>query len=1857
MRGKGRKIATKILVTFMVANILFSNVVTVYAHETGVYVQQNVTELEEGVELEEDTELEMDAGAEDGTELETDTEIEDKAGVESLPKQSEQKIEDLLEEKTENPLLNEDVIKHTIEDVGAEVEVTVEEFLEKEEAEEAVVSIQEAKNVAIGTENIVIKGTVVLVDGKNIYLQDETAGIDAYYNVAPSDIAIGDILTVKGTRAIYNGLEELKNAVTVSIVKAEMDVELPSKKVTIQELLDDYASEGKYEATRIYLENVKLGAINTNGNTELTDVDGNSINIYKLPALSGCKEADIISLYAVIGDFKGYQLRVAHEDEVILVKAAEEENKIESKDDLVSDESIELSVASIAGTLKTEETVVYGDLYQANDFLDKEAKLSLSTGKAPFVADTSIGSKGLAENEYYQLEVNAKQYANMELSFRMRGSKTGARDFVLEYSKDGVNYQAAGQGRLKASYTIYTSEGQTPVEVDKEIKDGAFSLVIDSKFHDVSISLPEDANDAETLFLRMRVMHNVSIKGETIGSGGTNYFNEIKLTGNPILSEKACKYVTAVPKAGQAAIGQELSFDTVTKDAVIYYTMNRDNDFMVYDETAKPVITELPCAVTVYATKDGLDDSLEITYQYTQAKVEGVKASPNGGAVLKNSKVKLACETEGATILYVVINEETAISEDSILLTEVNEVPEDTWQIYTSPIDLNTLPCTLAVKAVKTGWEDSAVRTLSFTERENEKYNIYFGQLHAHTSYSDGAGSCEEAYAYAKNVDNLDFLAITDHSNSFDNADSASVTDGSMSSEWLEGHELAEKYTTEDFVGLFGYEMTWSNGLGHMNTFNTPGFQSRTQGEYTNFGTALQNYYETLQKTPDSISQFNHPGTTFGDFSDFAHYSEANDALITMIEVGNGEGAIGSSGYFPSYEYYTRALDKGWHVAPTNNQDNHKGKWGDANTARSVVLADSLTEENIYDAMRNCRVYATEDNDLNIYYTLDSYVMGTVLNKDMVGEQIELKVDLQDATDSKIGKVEIIVNGGLSIASQDVNTNDEVITFKVPSSYSYYYVKVTQADGDIAVTAPVWVGEVEAAGINGISTGESLPIKGEALDVTLDLYNNEATDMAVQSIEFVVNDKVVESVDLASTGLAKIVSGSTGTYTFSYTYNDVGSMKMDVVVKAKLAGADKKYTDVLQLTYVDSSMVSYVVIDGTHYNDYVTGYYGGNIGKFVEMCAEKNIKAKVVTDELTKEMLEKSSLFVVSAPAKKNGTANAGDYIVSHYEDSFIRLIKEYVEKGGSVIVCGLADYQDSLQGQTATETNKLLEAIGSTIRMNSDEAYDEEKNGGQPYRLYYENMNLDNEYLDGVVKGQTYSAYSGCTVDISNATQETEVVYPAQWLVKGFDSTYSIDCKTDEGANSDSSVYVEKGNVVALASQKTKFGGEIVVAGSVFVSDFEIDAKMNNSSSLPYANFTIINNILDGKKEEIEVTDIATVRKAEIGDVFAIEGYVANGTENENTTFFDTIYVQDETAGITVFPFSQAGLKKGTKIRIVGYVDQYQGDKELQIVSYEILSNENLETVEPKELSIKDSMDYENYGGSLIKVTGRVSRVEQEKDIVSEFWLTDGKGSEAAVFIDGYITSTATGKNTVSNFVKEGEIVTAVGFLYKHPEGNSDETVPVLRVRDCDEIMLVRANNEGDSGERTEVGSSSSDNTLGSGLANTIKESKVVLQSIIPQQIPLSEAVSPEGVPYVDVLLNGNETRLGREVLQKYYRRNQYLMVHLGNGIGYSINTADMESVAEELELASYLQKIPDLDGFKTFHMKRAKEVHLNYMVGIHMQVGNEYTGDIAYLFQKSTSSGEYQLKNITTVNEIGNVALQTKELTDIVILIAQKE
>ena len=82
-----------------------------------------------------------------------------------------------------------------------------------------------------------------------------------------------------------------------------------------------------------------------------------------------------------------------------------------------------------------------------------------------------------------------------------------------------------------------------------------------------------------------------------------------------------------------------------------------------------------------------------------------------------------------------------------------------------------------------------------------------------------------QAFDHASKVDNLDFLALTDHSNLFDNdanvhLDSENAEE--LSEEWKEGRSGARNITEREngtFVGLYGFEMTWSGGApGHINT-------------------------------------------------------------------------------------------------------------------------------------------------------------------------------------------------------------------------------------------------------------------------------------------------------------------------------------------------------------------------------------------------------------------------------------------------------------------------------------------------------------------------------------------------------------------------------------------------------------------------------------------------------------------------------------------------------------------------------------------------------------------------------------------------------------------------------------------------------------------------------------------------------------------------------------------------------------------------------------------------------------------------------------------------------------------------------
>lgn len=682
--------------------------------------------------------------------------------------------------------------------------------------------------------------------------------------------------------------------------------------------------------------------------------------------------------------------------------------------------------------------------------------------------------------------------------------------------------------------------------------------------------------------------------------------------------------VTVTPQPGNVLAGQELILNCNTQDAVIYYQINGGSIY-TYNTNAKPVLDSLPASVVAWATKADLNDGDKNTYQYTQSITSAVTASIGSGVAEIGSNIKLESATSNAEIKYSI--------DDGI-----------TWNVYTENVVINKLPYSIQAKATAVGHAESTVAKYNYISTSQPQntgaYNIYFGQLHSHTSLSDGAGTVEQAFEYASKIDNLDFFAVTDHSNSFETSSyTSSLAVSAMdNASWKAGKNAATAIIAQgiknndnkmdpnsSFIGIYGYEMTWSDGSGHINTFNTPGFENRNNPIFANKTQSSSNpsglaaYYSKLAQVGDSISQFNHPSTTFGDFYDFANYNAQSDRSITLIEVGNGEGDIGSNGYFPSYGYYTRALDKGWHLAPTNNQDNHKGKWGDANTARSVILANSLTEDSLYDALKNYRVYASEDNDLSILYKLNGQIMGSILSENP--EEVNIEAEISDPTDSAIGKVEVIVNGGKVAASQTLTNNSDKVSFKLNNDYTYYYLRITEPDGNTAVTAPVWTGDVEKAGIASITSDTVLPVNGESINLTTNLYNNEAIDLTVESIEY--NDgsvfKTIQGSELS--GGAVVSTLSTKTLSFSYTPQKNGENIINVKMKAKVNGVEKIYTGLLQLSVSDPKTVTKVLIDGTHLNDYVSGYYSGNMTNFINICANDGVQARIETNTITKEML------------------------------------------------------------------------------------------------------------------------------------------------------------------------------------------------------------------------------------------------------------------------------------------------------------------------------------------------------------------------------------------------------------------------------------------------------------------------------------------------------------------------------------------------------------------------------------------------------------------------------------------------------------
>ena len=984
-------------------------------------------------------------------------------------------------------------------------------------------------------------------------------------------------------------------------------------------------------------------------------------------------------------------------------------------------------------------------------------------------------------------------------------------------------------------------------------------------------------------------------------------------------------------------------------------------------------------------------------------------------------------------------------------------------------------------------------KTWSFTIGE-ATFQRYFGQLHSHTQYSDGAGSLDSALAYVKALPdnaNVDFVAFTDHSNYFDSKnnpnveaalyDMSLVNDSDPSHSWATYKNTVAAFNAANvgkMVAIAGFEMTWSGGPGHINTFNTPGIVSRNNTTLNNKtkDAGLQAYYKLLSQKEgaNSISQFNHPGTTFGNFIDFGYWDAVVDTRMYMVEVGNGEGQIGAGGYYPSYEQYIMALDKGWHVAPTNNQDNHKGRWGNANDARDVILTDDFTEDGIYAALRARRMYATEDKNLDLDYTVNGNMMGSIID---VPEKLNFEISFNDPdrTDS-IAKVELVVNSG-KVAYTWNSAADLAkgsVSVELAPEYTYYFVRVTEGDGDLAVTAPVWVGESLKLGISKAECGTSTPVTNEELTITTTFFNSEAKPATIKSITYAIGG---ETISTDTTGYT-LAASSTQDVEFKYTPTKARIMTVRITAVIEQDGKEYTFTKDVTLDVLDASKLVYIGIDASHYNEYVAGNYKDSMGNFGELAAEYSVRTVML--KTSEELIAacgnpKYKAIILTAPSRRLEAAQKDP---KTYSEDELNALKTFNDNGGMVILAGWSDnYEnyDVIQNNPAIKhmaatQNEVLAKLGSSLRISDDATYDDERSaadGVDKWRLYFSSYNMENPLLNGVefdaehpydkLYTERFSHYGGASIYAVDADGSPTSTLPATVspAVYGHATTYSVDVDSDGlgGAATPKYTFAENADrLMVMASEQLEGKGLIIVSGAAFMSNFEVQYQVSDSGAEKnYSNYKICQNLVS-MLNQTEITKIADVQaEKDEGVKFTVEGIVTSNASgyDKDTAFFDCIYVQDNTAGINAFPVA-GSFKIGDKVRVTGTTSSYQGERQLAVTKIEKIADAAAPTpVEVTAAQINDG----SVLGSLVKIKGTITRVEEAEGKIQTIMVRDAAGNEARVFIDGYITKDKEVQNAIV-----GNQVEAVGLASYDNTFYLDgkQIAPRIRIRDRADVVCT---------------------------------------------------------------------------------------------------------------------------------------------------------------------------------------------------------
>jgi len=431
----------------------------------------------------------------------------------------------------------------------------------------------------------------------------------------------------------------------------------------------------------------------------------------------------------------------------------------------------------------------------------------------------------------------------------------------------------------------------------------------------------------------------------------------------------------------------------------------------------------------------------------------------------------------------------------------------------------------------------AAVAFLYSIAAKSQTYQYYYGNIHAHSSYSDGNKDAASTlyltpgddYNFAKQSYNFNFLGISEHNHR---------QAGLQLADYAKGVAYADTANKNgQFVCMYGMEYGVINNGGHVIVYGIDSLIGWETGNYKIFNS--QYNYATLWRTlaahPTSFATLAHPGN-----SDYANmttsiYSDTADIAIVGSAIRSGgafstttnysDGAPGTS----YLSYWRKLLAAGYKLGPTIDHDNHYTTFGRTSKSRTVVLSQQLNRDSIMAAYRAMRFYASDDWNTQVSFTIDASPMGRVLTT-YTDPGINVSITDPDGGDA-ISSINVYygVPGSntlstILITKNNSNTLSFVHQIAAGARY-YYYLEITQADGNKIWTSPIWVTKslaplpIEFITLKGMQKRETIVLSASLTNKNLVRVELEKsfTGNDFTSIELVIQADVLAAGSLIFT--------------------------------------------------------------------------------------------------------------------------------------------------------------------------------------------------------------------------------------------------------------------------------------------------------------------------------------------------------------------------------------------------------------------------------------------------------------------------------------------------------------------------------------------------------------------------------------------------------------------------------------------------------------------------------------------------------------------------------------------------------------------